>query len=343
MLSDDEYMLEALSLAERAWGRTSPNPMVGALIVKNGEVIGRGYHRKAGTAHAEVNAIADCSENPTGGTIYVTLEPCSTYGRTPPCTQAIINAGLTKVVIGSLDPNPAHAGRAVKIFEDAGIKVLHGIQETRCRRLNEAFFKWITTGKPFVLLKMAMTLDGRIATASGDSRWVTGEPARERVQHLRQWADAVMVGGDTVRKDTPSLNVRNVSDWEVQPRRIVVSRKLDADAAAKFMAPGVKPEVIAPSSPEQWHEELARLGGEGVSAILVEGGGELAGNMLQAGAIDKVEFHIAPKIICGRGSRPVTGGTDPLLMAEALELRDTEMNRIGNDFVISGYIKSTVF
>ncbi len=339
MAADREYMLEALDLARQAWGRTSPNPMVGALVVKDGRVIGRGYHHKAGTAHAEVNAIADCSEDPSGGTIYVTLEPCSTHGRTPPCTLAVIEAGLKKVVIGCLDPNPGHAGRAVKILNDAGIEVVSGIEEAACFKLNEAFFKWITTGCPFVLLKMAMTLDGKIATVNGDSQWVTGEPARERVQQLRQWADAVMVGGGTARKDHPSLNVRMVENWSPQPRRIVVSSGMSLEDAAELMAPGETPEIISPNDAAQWKKELTRLGSEGITAILVEGGGELAGNMLQAGVVDKVEFHIAPKIIGGRDSRPVIGGENPVAMAEALNLINVESGQIGRDFYISGYMQ----
>ncbi len=335
-----EYMREALNLARRGWGRTNPNPMVGALVMKGGRVIGRGYHHKAGTAHAEVNAIADCSEDPAGGTIYVTLEPCSTHGRTPPCTLAVIEAGLKKVVIGCLDPNPEHAGRAVDILANAGIEVISGVEEAACRKLNEAFFKWITTGCPFVLLKMAMTLDGRIATAAGDSQWVTGEPARERVQLLRQWADAVMVGGGTVRADHPSLNVRNVANWSPQPRRVVISNNLTVESAESLMGQGVTPEIISPNNATQWHEELKRLGAEGVTAILVEGGGELAGNMLQAGVVDKVEFHIAPKIIGGRNSRPVVGGDNPAAMAEALNLRNVEHGQLGTDYYISGYLHS---
>ena len=204
-----EYMPQALELAKLAWGRTSPNPMVGALIVKHDRIIGRGYHRKAGTPHAEINALADCRHSPAGATLYVTLEPCSTYGRTPPCTDAIIKAGISRVVIGCLDPNPKHAGKGVEILRRAGIEVEYPVLEEECLRLNEAFFKWITTGTPFVLLKMAMTLDGKIATVDGDSQWVTGVGAREEVQVLRQWADAIMVGGETARRDHPALTVRN--------------------------------------------------------------------------------------------------------------------------------------
>ncbi|MDD3118210.1 MAG: bifunctional diaminohydroxyphosphoribosylaminopyrimidine deaminase/5-amino-6-(5-phosphoribosylamino)uracil reductase RibD [Victivallales bacterium] len=337
--ADKEYMRQALALAQLAWGRTSPNPMVGAVLVRDGVVIGRGYHHRAGTPHAEINALADGSGSSAGATLYVTLEPCSTYGRTPPCTEAIIHAGIARVVIGCLDPNPHHAGQGVAILRRAGIAVTCPVLEEECAALNEAFFKWITTGMPFVLLKMAMTLDGRIATVAGDSQWVTGPEARDEVQRLRQWADAVMVGGETVRRDHPALTVRRVPDWEVQPRRIVVSRQLTPEAAAALLQPGLFPEVIAPADAAAWREEMVRLGKSGVTAVLVEGGGELAGTLLQAGMVDKVDFFIAPKILGGRNSRPVVGGENPLRLADALALHRVKMVMAGADFRITGYLK----
>lgn len=330
------YMRQALALARQAWGMTSPNPLVGALIVRDGQIIGRGYHHRAGEPHAEVNALRDAVDA-AGATAYVTLEPCCTHGRTPPCTEALIRAGVSRVVVGSSDPNPRHAGKGIEILRQAGIEVLTGVEQAACDRLNESFFKWIVTGQPFVLLKMAMTLDGKIATAGGDSQWVTGPTARERVQYLRQWADAVMVGGETVRRDRPGLTVRNIPDWPRQPRRLVVSRSLTPETAAELMAPGPTPEVLAPSSPTEWQEALSRLGREQVTAILVEGGGELAGTLLQAGVVDKVEFHLAPKILGGTHSRPVVGGTDPLKLSEALALRDLTVEPLGDDFMLTGY------
>ena len=330
------YMRQALTLARQAWGMTSPNPLVGALIVRDGRIIGRGYHHRAGEPHAEVNALRDAGEA-AGATAYVTLEPCCSHGRTPPCTDALLRAGVSRVVVGSSDPNPRHAGKGIEILRQAGIEVLTGVEQTACDRLNESFFKWIVTGQPFVLLKMAMTLDGKIATAGGDSQWVTGPAARERVQYLRQWADAVMVGGETVRRDRPGLTVRNIPDWPRQPRRLVVSRSLTPVTAAELMAPGPMPEVLAPSSPAEWRETLSRLGREQVTAILVEGGGELAGTLLQAGTVDKVEFHLAPKILGGTHSRPVVGGTDPLKLSDAMALRDLTVEPLGDDFMLTGY------
>jgi len=337
-IPSDPFMSEALTLARQAWGRTSPNPMVGAVVVRDGRIVGRGFHPRAGEPHAEVYALRDAGERARGATLYVTLEPCSTFGRTPPCTEAVIAAGIARVVVGALDPNPKHAGKGIEILRRAGIEVLTGVEELACCTLNEAFFKWIVTGRPFVLLKMAMTLDGRIATASGDSQWITGPAARERVQSWRQWADAVMVGGGTVRRDHPGLTVRNVPDWPRQPRRLVVSRTLTPAAATAAMGPGPAPEILAPDSPAAWNDELLRLGREQVTAILVEGGGELAGTLLQAGVVDKLEFHVAPKILGGTHSRPVVGGGDPVKLAEALAVKRLTVEPLGEDFIFSGYL-----
>ncbi len=333
----DKWMGEALALAEMAWGMTSPNPMVGAVVVRDGQVVGRGYHHRAGEPHAEVNALRDAGDAARGADIYVTLEPCSTGGRTPPCTGAIIKAGLRRVFVGASDPNPAHRGAGMKILSDAGIEVFDGILQKPCEKLNEAFFKWIATGTPFVLLKMAMTLDGKIATAGGSSQWITGTDARLRVQRLRQWADAVMVGGGTARTDRPGLMVREPENWARQPRRLVASTGMSTAEAAALLQPGVAPEVIRAAAPVEWRQVLRRLGAEQVTAILVEGGGELADSLLKAGVVDKVEFHIAPKILGGRGSRPVVGGDNPASLAESVPLTDVETFPLGNDIGVSGY------
>ena len=337
MQADRKFMSLAFSLAKRGWGGTSPNPMVGALVVKNGKVIGRGFHRRAGEAHAEINALNDAGTDARNATLYVTLEPCCTFGRTPPCTDAIISSGIRRAVIGCLDPNPKHAGKGLRILQEAGIEVTANILEKECRELNDAFFHWITTGRPFVLLKMAMTLDGKIATAKGDSKWVTGPKARTRVQKLRQWADAVMVGGETARTDKPSLTVREFRSSK-QPRRIIVSKILTSEKLKKLLPPGPDPEVISPKNRQEWISELKRLGKENVTSILVEGGGELAAEILNAGIIDKVEFHIAPKILGGRNSRPAVGGKNPLSLSEALQLKNVSMKRIDGDVCVTGYL-----
>jgi diaminohydroxyphosphoribosylaminopyrimidine deaminase / 5-amino-6-(5-phosphoribosylamino)uracil reductase len=334
---NNSFMQEAVTLAKKAWGQTSPNPLVGAVVVKDGIIVGRGYHHRAGEAHAEVNALNDAGSDACGADIYVTLEPCSTTGRTPPCTEAIIDAKIKTVYIGSVDPNPAHRGNAVKVLEGVGVKVICDIEKTACDQLNEAFFCWITTGKPFVLLKMAMTLDGKIATADGCSQWITGPVARERVQRLRQWADAVMVGGATARTDHPSLTVRNIEQWNPQPRRIIVSNSLSKTDLEQMLVAGGDIETVSPSGVDGWNSYLEQLGSDGVTALLIEGGGELAGEVLAASVVDKVEFHIAMKILGGRDSRPVIGGTNPAALIEAVQLKDVKTEYLDNDLAISGY------
>ncbi len=334
--SDSKYLSLAVSLAKRAWGQTSPNPMVGAVLVKNDKVIGKGYHRKAGCPHAEINAINSSKGEIDGATLFVTLEPCCTFGRTPPCTDAIISAGIKRVVVGCLDPNPKHSGKGVDVLKKAGIDVTVGIREKECVELNEAFFHWITKGRPFVLLKMAMTLDGKIATQDGKSKWITGSAARRRVQKLRQWADAIMVGGETARTDRPSLTVREFRKIK-QPRRLIVSRKLTEKDALNLLCKGEKPEIISVSSRQGWIRELKRLGREGVVSLLVEGGGELAASLLKDKLANKIEFHIAPKILGGSNSRPVVGGENPSSLSEALNIQNICVKKIGEDLCISGY------
>lgn len=335
---DDKWMREALGEALRGWGMASPNPMVGAVVVRNGVEVGRGYHHRAGTAHAEVHALAAAGDCAKGADIHVTLEPCSTHGRTPPCTEAIIHAGIKRVFIGSVDPNPAHAGRGVEILRNAGIEVITGVLAAECDRLNEAFFHWITTGHPFVQLKMAMTLDGKIATKNGHSQWITGPEARAEVQRLRQWCDAIMVGGETVRQDNPSLTVRGGNDdWACQPKRFVWTRQSALSADLKVnTGPGGSASLCAPQSREDWLAWLTNLGKNDTTALLVEGGGELAASLLAAQVVNRVTFFIAPKILGGRNSRPVVGGVNPLSLAEACELRDVETRQFGPDIMITG-------
>ncbi len=336
---DARWMRLALSLARRSWGRTSPNPMVGAIVVRNGIEVGRGRHRVAGGPHAEPAALAAAGESARGATLYVTLEPCSTHGRTPPCTTAILAAGVRRVVIGGPDPNPKHAGRGIDLLRRNGIEVRVGVLQAACERLNEAFFHWIVTGRPFVILKMAMTLDGKIATASGASKWITGEEARRDVQRLRQWADAIMVGAETVRKDDPELTVRTPRNWPRQPRKLVWSRRGALPRTYRIWRdPGNPPQFAAPRGAADWMGFLGKLGSQEVAALLLEGGGELAGAALRAGAVNKVCFYVAPKILGGRGSRPVVGGPDPESLAEALVLRDVTVKRLGDDLRVSGYL-----
>ncbi len=330
---DIRWMRRALRLAGRGLGTTTPNPMVGAVIVRDGTVLGEGWHVRAGEPHAEINAIRSAAGNDlSGASMYVTLEPCSSYGRTPPCTEAIIREKISRVVIGCFDPNPKHAGRCVPILESHGISVVGPVFEAECKRRNEAFFRWITAGKPFVLLKLAETLDGRIATENGCSQWITGEAARKHVQELRQWADAVMAGGETYRMDAPRFTVRNSRGETLKtPRRIVVTRN-----PAKLEPHPAGWEFVSLENPADWIAYLERLGREQVTSLLVEGGGELAASALRAGVVDKVEFHIAPKILGGRNSRPSVGGENPASLSEALELEQVEVRRLGRDILVCG-------
>ena len=341
---DEKFMAFALAQAKMAFGMTSPNPMVGAVIVKDGVIIGRGYHHRAGKPHAEPMAILDAKlYNPgmlPGSTLYVTLEPCSTYGRTPPCCDAIAEAGISRVVIGTLDQNPEHSGAAIEILRSHNIEVECGVLERKCRELNESFFWWITHKRPFVLLKMAMTLDGKIATLKGDSKWVSCEESRTLVQKMRRWADAVMVGGETARMDNPSLLVRKPENWKMQPRRFIWSNWPLLDSNSMLRDNGPAPEIVKPMGHDEWIEFLEKIGSENVTALLLEGGGELAGYALEASIVNKVAFFIAPKLLCGRGSRPVVAGENPSLMSEALQLRDMDFRQVGKDLLVTGYIDS---
>ena len=340
--NDTFWMRCAIEQAKLGFGLTSPNPIVGAVVVKGGQLIGQGYHHKAGTPHAEPNALDDALRNAPeavkGSTLYVTLEPCSTYGRTPPCTKRIIKEGIARVVIGTLDKNPLYCGAAVKILQDAGIEVETGVLADECEKMNESFFWWITQKKPFVLLKMAMTLDGRIATANGSSQWITGPAARDKVQEMRRWADAIMVGGATVLADNPSLTVRLPANWPRQPKRFVWTSQKHLPADCKLLTDGNPlPELVKPVSQEEWSLFLQQLGGQGITALLLEGGGELAAAALHAGAVNKVAFFVAPKILGGRNARPVVGGVDALSLDDSLSLDDFHAQPIENDILFTGY------
>lgn len=332
---DEKWMRLALAEAEKGWGYCAPNPMVGAVIVRNGEVLGAGYHHRAGEAHAEINALRSL---PPGtalaeATMYVTLEPCSTWGRTPPCCDAVASSGVKRVVIGSLDDNPRHCGAAVERLRAAEIEVEYGVLEAECRQLNEHFFWWITHRQPWVILKMGMSLDGKIALPDGSSRWITGEKARSEVQKLRRLAQMIMVGGRTARTDDPSLKVREPADWPHQPRPAVWS--------SRPLPPGLKISaealVAKPGTPAQWQEFLRRRADEGVQVLLLEGGGELAANALACGIVNKVCFYVAPMLIGGRDSAPALGGAAPSSLEAACRLRRVSAEWVGVDLRYTGY------
>ncbi|HEV2693269.1 MAG TPA: bifunctional diaminohydroxyphosphoribosylaminopyrimidine deaminase/5-amino-6-(5-phosphoribosylamino)uracil reductase RibD [Verrucomicrobiae bacterium] len=397
-MSDATYMRHALRLARRGYGTTSPNPMVGAVLVKGGKIIGRGWHRRAGLPHAEIEALHDAQKkghNPKGATIYVTLEPCCTHGRTPPCTDAIIAAGIKRVVIGTTDPNPNHAGKGFKILKRAGIKV-SSFDEGRARRsaravvasrkvpdkslgnecvkLNESFNHWIVHRTPFVTVKAAMTLDGKIATASGESKWITGEKARAYGMHLRQGSDAILVGVNTVLADNPSLTVRvqnlprhtDPAFGNPKLRRIILDSLARTPLTAKVIcdefaaltaivvskrAPKARITALAKRvnvivAPERKHSSLnlrwllKKLGAENVTRLLVEGGGEVNASFLMGGFAQRVAFFYAPKILGGRDSRKGVAGDGAKKLSDVVQLQDVEWRKLGDDLLLTARLES---
>lgn len=329
----NKYMRIAISYAKRGVGFTSPNPAVGALIVKKNQIIGLGWHQKCGAPHAEIMAFQSL-ENPQmakGADLYVTLEPCSTTGRTPPCCDAIIRYGIGRVIIGCIDPNPLHRGRGIQILEEHGISVISGICEKQCEELNPGFMKWIITKRPFVLLKMAETLDGKIATATGDSKWVTSATARKRVSDLRLLADAIIAGGDTWRLDHPQFTSRMPSG-EIRKKC-----RLFAATHQKRIPERDEVKCVVLDSKEQWNAFLEQLGKENITMLLIEGGGKLASNALRCAVVDEIEFHIAPKILGGEKSRSSVSGWNPTCMTEAIPLKNMRVGHLGTDFFVRAY------
>ncbi|MDD7985541.1 bifunctional diaminohydroxyphosphoribosylaminopyrimidine deaminase/5-amino-6-(5-phosphoribosylamino)uracil reductase RibD [Lentisphaera marina] len=333
----EKWMQLAIDNALKAWGHTSPNPHVGAVIVKDGEVIADGWHKKAGTHHAEKDAIAKAREAGRedelyGSTIYVTLEPCCTYGRTEPCTEWIMEAGISKVVYGCTDTNPEHAGRGFNYLLQAGVEIEGPILEEECLEINRFFFKWIDEQKPYVILKMAQTLDGKIATESGQSQWITGPEARFEVQKLRQGCDAIMVGAETIRQDNPSLNVREIENPRHPLPFIWTRNKLEGDY--KVLSQDNKAEFCHAQSEEEWNAFLEEIGSREITSLLLEGGGWLASSALSAGIVDEVQFFIAPKILGGESSRSSVSGPNPLSLDEAIDLDSVKTKVCGKDILV---------
>ena len=361
---DEKHMQRALDLAAQAQGRTSPNPMVGAVVVKDNQVVGEGYHMKSGTPHAEVHALEAAGEAARGATLYVNLEPCSHYGRTPPCADAIVRAGIKKVVVAGLDPNPRVSGRGLKILQDAGIETYTGVLEQEAHKLNQAFFKYIQTGTPLVSLKVAMTLDGKIATSIGDSRWISGEASRQYVHQLRNVYDAIMVGIGTVLKDDPMLNTRLEEQDCRNPVRIIIDTNLDLPQSSNIVKTATRQKTIVfcgqqadysrqeflgeagltiiqlPTDEEKLPlEEVLRVLGEmEIMTLLVEGGGEINGYLIEKDLIDKVYWFIAPKIVGGREAPTPVGGRGIQQLKDALLLKSMEIQRFDEDILITGYL-----
>ena len=326
MTPHEPFMHRALALARRGEGLTRPNPPVGAVLVQDGKIIAEGFHKKAGGPHAEVNCLKSAIGNHKSAILYVTLEPCSTFGRTPPCTDLILARGIRRVVIGAKDPNPAHAGRGVRILRRAGVEVITGVCRAEAQALIAPFSKLILTGLPYVTLKLAATIDGRIADVSGKSKWITGPQARAKVQELRRSVDAIMVGAGTVRADDPSLLPRPAKGRT--PWRVIVGSTLQANA--KVLRDEAAEQTLVMNGPLK--KILRDLGSRGVMHVLCEGGGELAGSLVRAGLVDEFALFVAPSLLGGDGV-PMFGKKGwPLTKMPLLSFRTLE--KCGKDVFI---------
>ncbi|MCI8814554.1 MAG: bifunctional diaminohydroxyphosphoribosylaminopyrimidine deaminase/5-amino-6-(5-phosphoribosylamino)uracil reductase RibD [Lachnospiraceae bacterium] len=364
-MEDEKYMRMALALAQKGMGWTSPNPMVGAVIVKDGRVIGKGYHEKYGQPHAERNALASCTEDPRGATMYVTLEPCCHYGKQPPCVDAILEAGIRRVAVGSADPNPLVGGKGVGILREHGVSVTEDVLREACDGLNQVFFHYIQTGYPFAVMKYAMTMDGKIAAYTGASKWVTGEAAREHVQSQRHRFRSIMVGVGTVLADDPLLTCR--MEGGRNPIRVICDSHLRTPLTSQLVQTARQAStVIATCCPDRekqaayreagcsvWQmqerngrvdlkELMKRLGQENIDSVLVEGGGTLNWAALKSGVIQRVQVYIAPKLFGGQTAKtPVEGQGFPV-PSEAVLLKNSAVTRLGEDFLIESDIESEV-
>lgn len=355
---DQAMMRRCLYLARQALGRTAPNPMVGAVIVKDGRIIGEGFHPKAGEPHAEVFALRQAGDNAKGATAYVSLEPCNHFGRTPPCSQALVRAEVARVVVGTVDPNPKVGGAGIATLREAGIEVVVGVEEKACRELNEAFFHRISQHRPFGILKYAMTLDGKIATTTGHSTWVTGELARTEVHRLRSICDAVIVGGNTVRIDNPRLTSHRLEEAR-NPLRVVMSRTLELPEEARLWQTEDAPTLVLtqeganPKFQQRLRERgveveelveltpataMERLYDRGFLSVLWECGGTLAARAIAEGVVQKAIVFIAPKIIGGTMAPSPVGELGLQNMTEALQLERVRWRSIGEDLMLEGYL-----
>lgn len=363
--NDEKFMREALQLAEEGMGMTSPNPLVGAIVVKDGRVVGRGFHRQVGHSHAEIEALADVSDtDAAGSTMYVTLEPCNHFGRTPPCTEVLIKRKVGRVVVPHADPNPLVAGQGFRALKKAGIQVDVGLMEEDARRLNEFFITFHTLNRPFVIAKWAMTLDGRIAAESGHSKWITNEECRTYVHEIRSIVDAVMVGIGTVLQDNPMLNVRLTNYNRRQPKRIIIDGNLKIPLRAKCLVNAGLGDCIIATTEAAPPERIARLEEDGhvvlrlkgrrgiidlkelitklrkyeIQSILCEGGGGVHGSLLRAKLVDKVVAFVAPKLIGGDASKQPVTGWGISAMNKALQLEDVSLRNFGDNVCIEGYV-----
>lgn len=365
------FMRRAIELAKRGEGYTAPNPMVGCVVVKDGEILNEGYHRKYGEYHAERNALLTCGEEAMGAEVYVTLEPCCHHGKTPPCTDIIIEKGISKVYVGSVDPNPLVGGKGIQILEEHGIEVETGILEEECRKLNEAFFHYMETGMPYLIMKYAMTLDGKIACVTGDSQWITDIPARRHVHALRKKYTGIMVGIGTVLSDDPMLDCRIES--HVDPIRIICDSSLRIPMESRLVQTAKRIPVIVACREDLVSDEehkkkiealeyagvtvltttagpkgkginleelLKMLGERKIDSILLEGGGTLNASALKAGLVNKVFAYVAGKMVGGREAKSPIEGMGIEKMCDAICLCDMKVELLDDDVCISGYIRT---
>lgn len=359
-MDDEEWMRRSLRLAEKGRGRTSPNPMVGAVLVKNGRMVGEGYHAKAGEDHAEIIALRQAGEEARGATLYLNLQPCTHYGKTPPCAPVVIRSGVKRIVIGMEDPNPLVKREGVESLREAGLEVEVGLREKECRRLNEAYCKYIMKKEPFIILKVAATLDGRIAARDGDSKWISGETSRRFVHRLRDQVDGVLVGIGTVLRDDPMLTARIRAGRN--PFRIILDSRLRMPEEARVIAVSPSKTIIATTeaAPKDKIERLerrdvrilvldskegrvslrsclSRLGEMEMMTLLVEGGSEINGSFLDEGLIDKLLLFLSPKLIGDTQAVGIFGGRGAVNLKQAILLRELKTRRIGEDILVEGY------
>lgn len=366
-MDDQNFMQMALDLAIKGEGFTSPNPMVGAVVVKDGKVVGDGFHEVVGGPHAEVNAIDAAGKLATGATLFVTLEPCNHTGRTPPCTQKILDAGISRVVVAMSDPNENVVGGGSEYLKRHGLQLTTGVCEKQALKQNEAFVKYVTTGQPFVIAKCAATLDGRIATRTGDSKWVTGAAARRFVHRLRHAVDAIMVGINTVQKDNPSLTTRLDDREGKDPVRIILDTHLSIAPNARVLQQASAADTILVAgkgvgrSKKTVFEKagvrvietalkhnqidmaalMAQLGAMEISSLLVEGGSQVLASAFHAGIVDKVQFFYAPKVLGGDDGVPICSGPGAELMSQSVPIKDISVHRFDDDVLIEGYVEKT--
>ncbi len=361
---DLRYMKIALQLAEKGIGHVNPNPLVGAVIVKNDKIIAEGYHKAYGDHHAEINAFLNAVENVRGSDMYVTLEPCSHYGKTPPCADAIVEKGIKRVIVALKDPNPLVSGKGIHILRDNGIEVITGVLEEEARKQNEIFLKYITTRLPFCIMKTAMTLDGKIAAYTGDSKWITNEHSRKYVHQLRHRVSAIMTGIGTVMQDDPLLTTRLEEKEGRDPIRVIVDSSARIPLDSKVLTVKSKAETIIAATEAADKNKISALENMGaevivtpiknnrvdllylmkalgerkIDSVLLEGGSTLNFSALEEGIVDKINAFIAPKLIGGVSAKTPVGGNGKMYIKDAVLLRDMKIQSFDNDFMIEGYI-----